>query len=252
MKRLKGFWMLVSSIILILAACGNNDEKDQKDQNEETVGPIQAELSVPKTADLGEAVLIETKVTQAEELVDDADEVKYEIWMDGQKSESEMLEATKLENGHYTLEKAFEKDGKYIIQVHVTARGLHTMPKKEIVIGDDEMAMADYDDHANHDEEHSELSINFMKPDNTKAGSEVMLMSHVELNSQALENARVKFEITQDGESEPTWVETESETAGEYKAMYIFDQAGHYMINVHVEKGQEIHDHIEEMLMVTE
>ncbi|WP_335870120.1 FixH family protein [Bacillus sp. 2205SS5-2] len=245
MKKNNGIWMIVIAVTLLLAACGNDDKQSQAENNTEAPVAIAAELQVPESGNIGEGIEFSTKVKQGDELVDDADEVKYEIWMDGQKDDSEMIDAEKSDKGHYVIEKTFEMNGKYIVQVHVTARGLHTMPKSEILIGDGEM-----DNNGDH-QEHLDSSIHFMKPENPVAGEETMLMAHVEVDGQPLSDAEVRFEIKVDG-AKAEWVETISEVEGEYKAIYAFSQKGHYTVVVHAEKGEEIHDHVEEMVMVGE
>lgn len=46
------------------------------------------------------------------------------------KEESSLIEAKNNNDGTYDAETTFEHDGVFTVQVHVTARGLHTMPKK--------------------------------------------------------------------------------------------------------------------------
>ncbi|OLN23814.1 hypothetical protein BTO30_02385 [Domibacillus antri] len=127
-------WMAVlfMMLVFVLAACG--EEK----VNEETpakLEPIEAKLTVPETAALNEKVTISTTVRQNGEAVDDADEVKYEIWKDGAKEEGEMIEAEAKGDGVYSIQKAFDEEAVYYVQVHVTARGLHTMPKSPVAVG---------------------------------------------------------------------------------------------------------------------
>ncbi|KUP09175.1 hypothetical protein Q73_03635 [Bacillus coahuilensis m2-6] len=148
---------------LLLAACGEDTSNGDKHENMDMEPvAIAADLSVPEKAEVGEAVTIDTHVTQGDASIEDADEVKYEIWMDGMKDSSEMLEAAVGEDGHYTLEKTFDQDGVYYVQVHVTAEGMHTMPKSPIAVGDAEVTTEDMDssemdhsksdDHSNHSE----------------------------------------------------------------------------------------------------
>ncbi|MGM7636225.1 FixH family protein [Bacillus sp. Hm123] len=130
---MKKQWTMIVMIcaLFLLGACGQ-----QKQQNENAAPqPIEAQLTVPETAAVNEEVTFTTKVTQGEETVEDADEVQYEVWQEGKKEDSEMIEAEKDEEGNYVVKKTFEQDGIYQVQVHVSARGLHTMPKKPITIG---------------------------------------------------------------------------------------------------------------------
>jgi hypothetical protein len=125
-------WKAAATIVfgLILAACA--PEKEVPSSPPE---PIEAVLDVPKGADVGKEVIISTTVTQDGKPVDHADEVKYEIWKDGYKETSEMLDAVSKNDGVYTVSKTFNEKAVYHIQVHVTARGLHTMPKSSLSVG---------------------------------------------------------------------------------------------------------------------
>lgn len=42
-----------------------------------------------------------------------------------------MMDSTNAKEGLYTAETTFDHDGLFHIQVHVDARGMHTMPKKK-------------------------------------------------------------------------------------------------------------------------
>ncbi|WP_203364156.1 FixH family protein [Bacillus sp. REN10] len=137
--------------LFLLGACGQ-----QKQPNENaTPQPIVAELTVPEKAAVNEEVALITKVTQGEEIVSDADEVVYEVWQEGKKEDSEMIEAKKDKEENYIAKKTFPQDGIYHVQVHVTARGLHTMPKKPITIGqgqstDSTQTPAETEEHQQH------------------------------------------------------------------------------------------------------
>ncbi|WP_100330544.1 FixH family protein [Bacillus xiapuensis] len=129
----KQFFMIIAvCAALVLGACG---AKEPKKEENGAPKPLAADLQVPDKADVDEEVKFQTKVTQGAEAVSDADEVKYEVWRDGKKESSEMIEAKSIGKGRYTAKKAFEADGVYYVQVHVTARGLHTMPKAAITVG---------------------------------------------------------------------------------------------------------------------
>ena len=90
MKKLSLF-MLVSFLALLIAACGNSNE-DNGAKDDEKLEAIQAKLDVPEKGEKGETISLSTKVTQGDEDVEDAGEVKYEIWKNDHKEESEMIE----------------------------------------------------------------------------------------------------------------------------------------------------------------
>jgi hypothetical protein len=118
-----------------LAACGNGKEEEVPT---EVKAPemLEVELTVSETAAIDETVEMKAFVTQGDEEIDNADEVVFEVWEEGKKSESEMIDSVHEKGGIYTAETSFEHEGLFHVQVHVTANGLHTMPLKEVVVGD--------------------------------------------------------------------------------------------------------------------
>lgn len=113
--------------------CSNGSTK------EETVPQI-IEVSVktkPEILIVNKEITIVAKVTQGEDIVDDADEVKFEIWKEGEKEDQhEEVEAKwNKSEGVYYVEKIFEEQGIYNVIAHVTARGMHSMPKVQIEVG---------------------------------------------------------------------------------------------------------------------
>jgi hypothetical protein len=244
------FWMkkvslfvLVGFLALFIAACGNSNE-DNGAKEDEKLEAIEAKLDVPEKGEKGETVSLSTKVTQGDENVEDADEVKYEIWKNGHKEESEMIEAKHDKGGVYKAEKTFEEDGMYTVQVHVTARDMHTMPKAEIPIGEveaEEHGEESEDGHHGHHE--SSVSIHLMKPDVIKMNEEAEMNVHVENEEAALEKAEVRLEIYKKGQEKHEWVDLTEDEAGKYNGSYAFPEEGTYNVQVHVTKGEEIHEH---------
>ncbi|WP_175988263.1 FixH family protein [Bacillus sp. Marseille-Q1617] len=241
MKKLLLF-LLMSVLALLVSACGNSNAGDSSEEGNK-MEPIAAELEVPEKGEKGKALSLSTKVTQGAESVEDADEVKYEIWKNGQKEESEMIEAKHDKDGVYKAEKTLDEDGMYTVQVHVTAREMHTMPKTEITIGEGhEEGHGDEggDDHGHHD---STVSIDLIKPDSIKAGEESEWKVHVENEGKALEGAEVRLEIFKEGQEKHEWVDLAAGEDGEYNVSYAFPEKGKYTVEVHVTKGKEIHEH---------
>jgi YtkA-like len=236
-------FLTMGILALFISACGNSsgDEPAEKDNNME---PIEAKLEVPKKSGKGEAVTLNTKVTQGKEHVDDADEVKYEIWKNGHKDESEMIAAEQKKDGVYTAEKTFNEVGIYTVQVHVTARDMHTMPKAEITVGnagEEDHAEKGGDPHNGHHE--STVSIHLVKPDTIKAGEKAEWKVHVENEGEALEGAELRLEIYKDDQEKHVWVDMTAGEPGEYNVAYSFPEKGSYNVQVHVTKGDEIHEH---------
>ncbi|MBO1913058.1 FixH family protein, partial [Microvirga sp. 3-52] len=127
--------LILIVVVGALAACGNGKEEEVPT---EVKAPemLEVELTVSETVDINETVEMKAYVTQGEEEIEDADEVVFEVWEEGKKSDSEMIDSVNEKSGIYTAETSFEHEGLFHVQVHVTANGLHTMPLKEVVVGD--------------------------------------------------------------------------------------------------------------------
>lgn len=93
---------------------------------------IKVELKVPEEVKSNEAATISARVTQDDKAVDDADKVEFELWLDGE--EHELIEGKLVKDGTYQIEKTFKKAGTYTVISHVTARDMHSMPKKQFTV----------------------------------------------------------------------------------------------------------------------
>lgn len=118
--------------VLLLGACGEDDHPAEETRSTEI---IETEFTSPATSEPGEAMTLSVVVTQGDELVEDADEVVYEVWQSGNREKAEMLTAEHVGAGVYESEATFDEEGLYIVQAHTTARSLHVMPKQEITVG---------------------------------------------------------------------------------------------------------------------
>ncbi|WP_082193856.1 FixH family protein [Bacillus sp. 37MA] len=78
---------------------------------------------------------MKVRLTQDQENVEDAEDVQFEIWKANSQEESELIEAKYEKEGIYSVKKTFQEDRIYYVQTHVTARGMHVMPKKQFVVG---------------------------------------------------------------------------------------------------------------------
>jgi YtkA-like len=241
MKKILLF-LALGILALFVSACGNSSGDETADK-EKKMEPIEAKLDVPEKSDKGENVGLSVKVTQGDENVEDADEVKYEIWKNGHKDESEMIEAKHEKDGVYTAEKTFDEDGMYTVQVHVTARDMHTMPKAEIAVGKAEVEEHDEEGGDHHGHHESTLSIHLKTPDTIKAEEKADWKVHVENEGKPLEGAELRLEIYKEGQEKHEWVDMTAGEPGEYSVTYAFPESGEYNVQVHVTKGEEIHEH---------
>ncbi len=76
---------------------------------------------------------ISVRVEQEGKPVNDADEVKFEVWKKGSE-DHRMVQAVKTTDGTYTAQETFKASGTYCIMYHVTARDLHKMIKYEVSV----------------------------------------------------------------------------------------------------------------------
>ncbi|MBS4216005.1 MULTISPECIES: FixH family protein [Neobacillus] len=129
----KYLWCVLSILFLILAAsCGKQENHNAANKPPQI---IEVALTIkPEKAEPNKPVIFEAKVTQGKEAVEDADEVTFEIWR-SKDEKHEKINVKHAENGIYRLEKSFPTEGTYYVISHVTARDMHSMPKKDFVVG---------------------------------------------------------------------------------------------------------------------
>ncbi|MBD8068561.1 FixH family protein [Bacillus sp. PS06] len=143
---MKRIIVMLSIVSLLLMGCGNNEENSQTNE----LVPLNVEIEIqPETIDVNEAVTFNAFVTYGDEVVEDANEVQFQIWEKGNEDEDEFIDGPHVGDGVYSIEKTFDHDGTYYVVAHVTARNMHNMPKKEFVVGEVSLNEHEHD----HDEE---------------------------------------------------------------------------------------------------
>ncbi|MCG7335663.1 FixH family protein [Sporosarcina sp. ACRSM] len=242
MKKLFGsVWLVV--VLGILVACA--EDAPTNDAADDMPVPIAVDLTVTEEAEVNAPVKMAAVVTQGDDKVEDADEVEFEVWEEGKKDDSVRIEATDEKEGLYTAETSFAYDGRFHIQVHVTARGMHSMPVKEVIVGDG----GHYEEHAEEGHEHGHghadgFSMHFVQPENVAGNEATDLVVHLELDEKPLEQARVRYEIWSEADADQrAWVEAEETKAGEYAAAHTFTEPGAYQVQIHVEDEHDLHEH---------
>ncbi|AZS14982.1 FixH family protein [Paenibacillus lutimineralis] len=133
--RRRGWSVLLFALVLIvISGCG--DKKSGNHTDNMAMEPIQVRLQVnPTEIQAGEKVRFEAKVTQQGETVDDAKEVMFEIWKDGDTEDQHSKVTVKSAGeGTYVLEKTFKEAGNYQVISHVTARDQHSMPSEKFTV----------------------------------------------------------------------------------------------------------------------
>ncbi|MFC3886164.1 FixH family protein [Bacillus songklensis] len=122
-------WIAVGAIGLVAVMSGCGQPKAEKEPD---VKVVEVQILADEKGKINETMPIEAKVTYGDEVVEDA-EVTFEL-ING--NEKERIQAVGQGEGIYHIEKAFKKEGTYEIIAHTNAKGMHTMPRTEIQIGE--------------------------------------------------------------------------------------------------------------------
>lgn len=133
-------WRHVGVVMILVASlltgCGSKDAQqdsgnhDEHNMQEGAVELISVELKVPTDIRVQEEATFEAVVTLKDKPVKEAEKVEFEYWMEGDETHQKEKAVTG-GDGVYVLKHTFDKPGKYTIISHVSAEGMHSMPKKE-------------------------------------------------------------------------------------------------------------------------
>ncbi|NLP49647.1 FixH family protein [Bacillus sp. RO1] len=264
MKKLILFISLLS--LMILAACGSTNNNENTNGNKDEVpSMVEVEIKLPEAVEPNQEVKIEALVTQGEENVDDASEVKFEVWKQGQEADHEMVVASNDGSGIYSIMKTFEEEGFYYVVAHTTARDMHVMPRVELTVGNPEPSEKEEEheeeghshDHETHEEtdhnEHhgheSSLNMTLNPTDAVKANQEITLSTEIKEEDVALTDATVRFEIWHEDSEKHEFVDAKEVSDGVYEAKATMKESGLHYVQIHVEKD-ELHEHQQEELEV--
>lgn len=253
-------YLLLLSIVLLLfiGACSSKETKNEDTQGIPEIIEVHIQTE-PEMLDPGKPVAIQAIVTQGSEPVDDAQEVKFEIWKKGQE-DHEKIEGKYQGKGIYSTGKAFDQAGIYYVIAHVTAREMHNMPKKELTVGcmkeehqpENQSQQHDHDNQGNPSTNHhgsEDIRIHLMKEDEIMVNQETSFTVHLQKGDQSLAEANVRLEIWKGDEEQHQYVETKEIQAGEYKAPCTFTSSGSYHLKIHVKKG-DLHEHQENTVQI--
>lgn len=91
----------------------------------------------PKTAKINEPITFKLKITADGKNIENAQNVKFEFWLDKKADEEHMMETVlHQDNGIYSLDKSFDEPGEYSVYYHADAEGKHLMEKYQFTITD--------------------------------------------------------------------------------------------------------------------
>jgi len=126
-------------------------------------------------------------------------------------------------------------------------------------LDDHEWEMMDHDgddDHSDHDADafHTEgFDMHFTELEDVTVAEEMELEVNLTLDEEALEDARVRYEIWKENDKDNTnWVDAQESDAGNYVAEHVFEETGTYHIQIHVEDNEDLHEHVEYEVSVKE
>ncbi|WP_077065122.1 FixH family protein [Gracilibacillus massiliensis] len=241
-------------ILLTMAACTNSAESEPE---EEEVKGISVDFELAEEADTEETVELKATVTYGEdELVTDAEEVSFEYWNVEDEEDTVTVESSNNEDGTYTAEVVFDQPGTYEIYAHTTAKDMHTMPKKSIVINGDEDMQMDQEEHPTHSgEEHShneDFLIELEEYETVTKEEEIEWTVQLKMDQEPYQDARVRYEIIPEASDQHIWLDAEETEVGTYTSTHSFSETGEYEIVVHVSDDSGLHEHKEYSFEVIE
>jgi hypothetical protein len=242
-------------VIGILSSCA---QKNEESEEAEELAFLDVKIQTEEKIELNKETEIACFVTYGKEKVTDADEVKFEIWKNGEE-DHEMLLGEHRGEGKYSVKKTFTEPGTYSIVAHVTARSMHNMPKKEITVGENQATNSENNSkdnnehqsehHNHHGHHHSHVMIALQNEQTYQINTDIALSANVQLDQQPLSEAQVKFEIWKENAEKHEFIDAKEEGNGEYKVVKKFTEPGNYFVKIHVQKG-DIHEHQVEKIVV--
>lgn len=128
------------AVPVLLFGCSEEDVIDTLDSGENMPVAVEVEFMNELALPAATEVELAVRVTQGDEAVEDADEVKFEIWESGKQEAGVMLEGQAGTDGTYSVQHTFPQDGVYYMYAHTTARGMHVMPKVEVIVGNPDLS----------------------------------------------------------------------------------------------------------------
>ncbi|WP_088102429.1 FixH family protein [Halalkalibacter urbisdiaboli] len=236
MKGLKLGCLLL--IIIIISACGSN-EKNSGGQME-LVQPIEVEVDSVEKAEVGENITITSVISQGEEVVEDANEVMYEVWKEEDKGSSVMLEPSEIEGHIYRLHHTFDEAGLYHIQVHVTAREMHRMPTIKIQVGEkEEVETKNPHEHEHSHQHHNQVKILIELVEDLRLS--------VQVEDEPFLANHITLELWKEGQEQHQWIDVKMTEPGIYILKDVETFSGTYNVIVHAQ-DENVHEHHETII----
>ena len=248
--KLNNIFVVFAILMMILTACNSGTNNNENGQVNEMPQMVEVEILIPENIQPNEEVTIQARVTQGDEMVDDASEVMFEVWQKGQEEDHDMIEGINDGDGIYSFKKSFE-EGFYFVVAHTTARDLHVMPREEFTVGnpapieeveEEEHVHHNHGNSDGHHHQHADLEIKFDAGHHPHLNEKTTLKATVKKEDALLTNATVKFEIWHENAEQREFIDAEEIADGTYAANYTFSEKGKHNVNVHIE-NEHLHEH---------
>ncbi len=242
---------IIAILCLFLTACSTEQPAPSKPTESEIPLPLSVSFHVePMLLKTEEVATIQVEVKQGDKLIEDANQVEFEIWKENQEKH-DIVPAENKGKGVYSIMERFHDPGTYFIMYHVTARDMHTMKEMQIVVEGVERPAAETEAPKQVVEHHHHgTTIHFMPGQEVRANQETTFTAHILADDkQPLTGGKVEFEYWKSGEMNHQFVGAAAKEGGHYVAKVTLSSAGEYQVKTHLEKG-EIHDHITTPLTV--
>jgi len=114
-----------------------------------------------------------------------------------------------------------------------------------------ETATKGHDDAKKGDDDHHHQEVDFKFEQNTaEKGKETTVSATLTMKKKPLTDANVRYQITYENEEKAAWVNLKEDKPGHYTAQYTFEKAGKYNGKLHVVKGDDLHNHEDNVFTV--
>lgn len=128
--------------LVLLVGCSSETSKDHDMMNmdmdmssDESLTPIKVDILLPDPMHTNQKHVLQAKVTQGDQAVDDAKEVVFEVWRSDEEKHDK-IKGVLAQDGIYEAEVEFAAPGEYQVTAHVSARDLHTMPTAKFTVSE--------------------------------------------------------------------------------------------------------------------
>lgn len=241
--------LLFIILMVILVGCSPSLNGESNNTLDEIPQMVEVKIkTTPEDILPNKEINIHAHVSQGNEDVDDADEVLFEIWKRGQE-EHKKIPGESQGNGIYAVNTNFDEEGIYYIVAHVTARQMHLMPKKELIVGNIDQEFIK--DESNIEETEGPHMIRLLTRESIIANKETTLRAIINIDGEPLTNGKVQFEIWKENDKKHNYIDAIEIKNGEYEITTEFNAIGDYNITIHVYKD-DLHEHEEKKIVVEE